>query len=944
MKPIPFGQYQLLERLAIGGMAEVWLARNQGASGTLRKLVALKRILPNISEDQEFIQMFLEEARIAGQLAHSNIAQIYDLGRVNQTYYIALEYVPGVDVRTLWDRVRQRGGFPLAVACHIVARLCEGLDYAHRRKDSKGKPLGIIHRDVSPQNVLVGFGGDLKIIDFGIAKAANRAVRTQTGILKGKFAYMAPEHARGMAMDHRADIYAIGVVLHELITGERVFRAESDFSLLEKVRKAEVETPRSVRPDTPPELERIVMRALAARPEDRYNWASQMQADLERFLVSSRRGCTPKDLGQFVQDHFPDHHRAELQRQVDADSAPDVDMDPNEISEPLMQAPGDGTSMFDSEAEQHTAEVPGDLEPSDSDEPTSIRPEEDLRAAEEQTPWSPDDPVDSGGFSTARPTRVDDPHPGDVLRSSSRVSVLGSDGARRAGRGGARTETDPAGELPAPPDPAYLAAVAGATLASDEVSDAGAFLSARATQALPPAEPERPAPIRSSARHHSLAMTDPPDATLDGDDLPGAATAAAPRAPSHRMRLDDSGPQSLVPEPSVRAPMEPGRSSAVLPTHAPAGEISTGEVSLPPRDAGASSSSVSVRGSSAAHPVQAAAGTATGLRRQEVSIHSAATSPGLLAPGANSGMAVKLVLAAMLGVTVGMTLMVVLMRTSVLGRGTLVVRTGHATATVTIDERPPAQGDVVVDVVKIGRVKVTMEEPRFKPDIQLVEVRPNRVTELQFTAIPAQGSLRIVTHPPGAQVFLDMEKKPGVTPMTLDDMPPDGIHELLLRHPDTQEERISVETRRGEIYVVQKTLRFTSSRVAIETQPPDAIIMEGRDVKGRKSAMAVKLGGTMVLKMQRPGCEPRTVELTGDGNEVLSQRVELTCELMDAEINMDVPAGGHLTVDRMDTGLTIPIRGYKLPATRHRFEVVSRGRVNAWEEKLIVGPQTLMPP
>jgi len=316
-KPVQFGPYLMLERLAIGGMAEVWLAKQRPGTAQ-EKLVALKRILPSISEDQEFISMFNDEARIAGQLAHANIAQIFDVGKIGQSYYIALEYIPGIDLRTLWDRVRGRGGFPLAVACHIVARICEGLDYAHRRKDNKGRPLGIVHRDVSPQNVLISYDGDVKIIDFGIAKAANRAVRTQTGILKGKFAYMAPEQARGMPMDHRADVFAIGVILHELITGERTFRAESDFSLLEKVRNAEVETPRTSRPDTPPDLEKVVMKALAARPEDRYPWGSSLASDLERFMVSSRRSCSRDDLSGFLKDHFSDRFREDMEREKEA--------------------------------------------------------------------------------------------------------------------------------------------------------------------------------------------------------------------------------------------------------------------------------------------------------------------------------------------------------------------------------------------------------------------------------------------------------------------------------------------------------------------------------------------------------------------------------------------------------------------------------------------------
>ncbi len=318
IQPVPFGGYALLERLAMGGMAEVFLARPEGQD----RLVAVKRILPNIAADDEFIAMFIDEAKIAGQLTHANVAQIIDIGKINGSYFIAMEYVSGHDLRALWDKTRETAkdngetvrGLPIGMACHIVKKLAEGLDFAHRRRDNKGRPLGIIHRDVSPQNILISYEGDLKIIDFGIAKAANRIVKTQTGILKGKFAYMAPEQARGEPIDHRSDIFAIGVVLYELLTGERAFKGDTDFALLEKVRRVDVIPPKQLRPDLPRELERIVMKALGKEASDRYAWASVLASDLDRFLSDQGTSTSRDELGAFLRRTFREEHAEEQRR------------------------------------------------------------------------------------------------------------------------------------------------------------------------------------------------------------------------------------------------------------------------------------------------------------------------------------------------------------------------------------------------------------------------------------------------------------------------------------------------------------------------------------------------------------------------------------------------------------------------------------------------------
>jgi eukaryotic-like serine/threonine-protein kinase len=304
-KPIPFGKYYLLERINVGGMAEVFRAKAFGVEG-FERLVAVKKILPNIAEDEEFIAMFIDEAKIAVQLQHANIAQIFDLGKVEDSFFIALEFVRGRDLRAMFDRVRQRGeGMPTPQACFIVMQVCEGLDYAHNKRDGQGQELHLVHRDISPQNVLVGFEGEIKLIDFGIAKAAGKASKTQAGILKGKFGYMSPEQVRGLPIDRRSDIFSVGIVLYELLTGERLFMGESDFSTLEKVRNVEILAPSSYNKSIPEELERIALKALAKDPEDRYQNAIDLHDDLQAFLYTKGELYSRKDLAAWMKKMFP---------------------------------------------------------------------------------------------------------------------------------------------------------------------------------------------------------------------------------------------------------------------------------------------------------------------------------------------------------------------------------------------------------------------------------------------------------------------------------------------------------------------------------------------------------------------------------------------------------------------------------------------------------------
>ncbi len=335
-QPILFGKYYLLERVNVGGMAEIFKAKAVGVEG-FERLVAVKRILPNIAEDEEFIDMFVDEAKIAVQLTHANIAQIFDLGKVGDSYFIALEYVSGKDLRAVFNRARKSGEpIPIPMACHAMARVCEALDYAHNKKDATNKPLNFVHRDVSPQNILVSYDGEIKVVDFGIAKAAGKASKTRAGILKGKFGYMSPEQVNGKEIDHRSDIFGVGICLYELLAGERLFAGESDFSTVERVRKADIMPPSTYNRRVPGELERIVMRALARDVDERYQTAMELHDELQAFAQESNNPFSRKNLSDYMRSVFAEELSQETAR--DQDYATLALPEPEETEEPEVDS------------------------------------------------------------------------------------------------------------------------------------------------------------------------------------------------------------------------------------------------------------------------------------------------------------------------------------------------------------------------------------------------------------------------------------------------------------------------------------------------------------------------------------------------------------------------------------------------------------------------------
>ena len=299
------GKYHLVEKLGQGGMAEVWKAKMRGPAGFERTLV-VKRILRHLlEEDPQMVEMFLSEARLSARLNHSNIVQVYELGEVEGEYFIAMEYVRGRDLVALLRELAPTGQVPPGVGAYIGREVCRALAYAHALSDDSGAPLRLIHRDVSPSNVMLGYDGSVKLLDFGIAKALGQAgEKTQTGLLKGKFSYMAPEQVEGHEIDHRSDLFAAGIVLYECLTASRLFKGASDLQTIALVREARVGPPSERNPEVPPELDRICLKALSKNPNERYQTCDQMARELDEVVHNLKWG--PERLAEFMAMIFPE--------------------------------------------------------------------------------------------------------------------------------------------------------------------------------------------------------------------------------------------------------------------------------------------------------------------------------------------------------------------------------------------------------------------------------------------------------------------------------------------------------------------------------------------------------------------------------------------------------------------------------------------------------------
>ena len=309
-QPKQFGKYQLLDRIAVGGMAELFRAKLTGVEG-FEKLIAIKKILPNLSQEKILVTSFIDEAKLAALLHHENIVQIYDFGSMDDDYFIAMEFLFGKDLRTIRQTAKERE-LPLGMEniLYIIARVCAGLDYSHNLKDLQGQPLNIIHRDINPQNILVTYEGQVKIIDYGIAKAASHNTKTRENLIKGKLAYMSPEQANGQTIDHRSDIFSAGIILYELLAVRRMFEGET-MQVLSLVREAQYDPPEEVIPNLPSKLNQILRRALAKDPEERYQSAGEMLADVEECAFEMALRPNARNFAHYMKALFEDEYAEE---------------------------------------------------------------------------------------------------------------------------------------------------------------------------------------------------------------------------------------------------------------------------------------------------------------------------------------------------------------------------------------------------------------------------------------------------------------------------------------------------------------------------------------------------------------------------------------------------------------------------------------------------------
>lgn len=377
-----YGRYELLRRIAVGGMAEIFLARETGLAG-FERLVVVKRVLPSLTEDMDFIDMFLDEARLAARLTHPNIVHIYELSEERGAYYIAMEYVAGGDLHELGGR-RKGALLPLADSLYIISEVCAGLQFAHALAGPDGEPLGVVHRDVTPKNVLLSVDGVVKVVDFGIAKARAKLSVTRPGDIKGTFSYMSPEQARGEQVDRRADIYAVGALTYRLVTGTPAYPQIGD-SLLSAVRASQFVRPRKVNPNIPPQIEEVILRAMAFDPKDRFPTCGALRRDINDVMRQIGLHADAESIGQIVRQGFPDVISTTASIDGPLSAQPPTNLEPSL---------GDGLMMAGPEESTGLVPLPPDLPPRfDTDEEVGtleeLEPLEDLSQLENLAPLDP---------------------------------------------------------------------------------------------------------------------------------------------------------------------------------------------------------------------------------------------------------------------------------------------------------------------------------------------------------------------------------------------------------------------------------------------------------------------------------------------------------------------------------------------------------------------------
>jgi serine/threonine protein kinase len=557
--PQRIDRYEPLKKLATGGMAEIYLAKQSGLEG-FEKVVVLKRILPHLSSDEEFVNMFLDEARIAAKLSHPNVVQIYDLGKADNTYYIAMEYVSGRNVQHLITKQQSLGGhLPVEHVCRIIAGVCDGLHYAHARKDYDGKPLNIIHRDISPQNILVSFAGGVKVVDFGIAKASTQLAQTRAGVLKGKYAYMSPEQVRGSKIDHRSDIFAVGLVMYEMLTGARTFERENSLKTLKAIVQEKPLNPREMNPDIPMEVVKILSKALEKNPDRRYKTAQEFQLALEDWLEQSPKKSNNVRLSRFLYELFDDELSSAEGTMVVKGVGQVIIPTSRQGKEPIKPA-------VEEEVDSKTLTAAlVDAGPDAPLKPASPRVKDELGArAKPPTP----------ALKQPTPAPDDDDDDGKTMPGVDLEQVERDRAAREAEKQRAQARPTPAATSAPPPPPVAAKPynpnqTMEAHAADDEEED-------KTRAGLPMSGPNPVAPaLREPTRDRQRPM---PKSTSSSDDA---------RARDMLERVEAMAPQTLnTPRPAAATASLPGDASASGPVAmAPVGNVLRPEPFSPPSSA-----------------------------------------------------------------------------------------------------------------------------------------------------------------------------------------------------------------------------------------------------------------------------------------------------------------------------------------------------------------------
>ena len=384
-------QFRIIERLDKGGMAEVFRGISESMKG-FKKSVVIKRILPNLAKNEKFVAMFLDEARLSLSLQHANIVHVFDIGKSDNTYFLVMEYVNGCNLKAVIEYYeKQRRRMPIPEALYLMIECCKGLSYAHQLENPEtGEPLNIVHRDISPPNLLMSKNGEVKLVDFGLAKANTQIEETDHGVVKGKFSYLSPEAASGLEVDQRADIFAIGIILWEMFAGARLFHGDTDFATVDLVREARIPSIAAVNPRVEPELEAVVRKALARDPNDRYQEAADLGEALSQYLFSRGMNVGARNIAELVID----------------------------VRDSRLRDSGKTQSLVDAVVQQEMDEVMSLLDEEAPTQPTAPTPEKNAAELVDTSSWASelglDDDDDDGdmlNLDGARPHFGADPTP-----------------------------------------------------------------------------------------------------------------------------------------------------------------------------------------------------------------------------------------------------------------------------------------------------------------------------------------------------------------------------------------------------------------------------------------------------------------------------------------------------------------------------------------------------